>query len=129
MDNDNRRGDVDDISTWTKYEPWLCETCRANCCSLPIEATIPDLIRMGVVTESEAKVPIETLETRLKQEGVIEHLYAKERIFILAQVDDKKCPHLDPTSRECRIYAKRPDACRDYPRIGPRPGFCAYEHK
>jgi Fe-S-cluster containining protein len=129
MGNCKRQGDVDDISTWRKFEPWLCESCRANCCRLPIEVTIPDLVRMEIVSKTEAKTPIEKIGDRLKQGGLIEHLYVRERIFILAQTAGNVCRYLDPDSRTCRIYAKRPDTCREYPEIGPRPGFCAYERK
>ena len=125
----DKQGDVDEISTWTKYEPWLCETCRANCCSMPVEVKIPDLIRMGVLTKNEAKAPIETIATRLKQGGLIEHLYVKERIFILTRSASNDCLYLDPERRTCRIYTKRPDTCREYPHVGARPGFCAYRQK
>jgi Fe-S-cluster containining protein len=129
MANNNRQGDADDIATWTKYEPWLCETCRANCCRLPVEVTTGELVRMGIVTKTEARVPIEALGERLKQDGVIEHLYVRERIFILAQAAGGDCRYLDPTTRRCRIYANRPETCRVHPQIGPRPGFCAYQQK
>ncbi|MFO6335145.1 YkgJ family cysteine cluster protein, partial [Pseudomonas aeruginosa] len=33
---------------------------------------------------------------------------------------------LDRKTRLCTIYARRPDTCRNHPRIGPRPGYCAY---
>jgi Fe-S-cluster containining protein len=129
MGNNNKRVDVDKISTWTKHEPWLCETCRANCCSMPVEVEIADLIRMGVITKIEARAPIESLATRLKQDGVIEHLYVKERIFILARSASSDCLYLDPSRRTCLIYTKRPDTCREHPRIGARPGFCPYQQK
>ena len=125
----NKRGDVDDIATWTWHEPWLCETCRANCCRLPVEASIADLIRMGVITAIEAKAPIETIGLKLKRAGVIEHLFVKERIFILARSASNECRYLDPAHRTCRIYALRPDTCREYPRISARPNFCAYQRK
>jgi Fe-S-cluster containining protein len=129
MENCNRQGDVDRISTWTKHEPWLCETCRANCCSMPIEATLPDLVRMEIVTRAEAEGPIEKTGERLKRDGVIEHLYVRERIFILARTAGGVCRHFDPEGRTCRIYSLRPDTCREFPEIGPRPNFCPYEPK
>jgi Fe-S-cluster containining protein len=105
MGNKNRRVDVDEISTWTKHKQRLCSKCRANCCTMPVEVKIPDLVRMGVITEFEANEPIKKLAKKLK------------------------CLYLDPTSRKCKIYKNRPDTCRDHPRIGSRPGFCAYEPK
>ncbi len=124
-----RRGDVDDISTWTKHTQQLCSKCRANCCTMPVEVKIPDLVRMGVITEFEADEPIKKLAKKLKKDGVIEHFYFKEQIFTLVRFANKDCLYLDPTSRKCKIYENRPDTCRDHPRIGSRPGFCAYEPK
>jgi Fe-S-cluster containining protein len=129
MGNKNRRGDVDEISTWTKHNQRLCSKCRANCCTMPVEVKIPDLVRMGVITEFEANEPIKKLAKKLKKDGVIEHLYFKEQIFMLVRFANKDCLYLDPTSRKCKIYKNRPDTCRDHPRIGSRPGFCAYEPK
>ena len=129
MGNNNRRVDVDELSTWTKHKQRLCSTCRANCCTMPVEVKIPDLVRMGVITAFEADEPIKTIAKKLKKEGVIEHFYFKERIFTLLRFANKDCLYLDPTSRRCTIYDRRPDTCRNHPRIGPWPGFCAYEPK
>lgn len=125
----NKRVDVDEISTWTKHRQRLCSTCRANCCTMPVEVKIPDLVRMDAITAFEADEPIKKIAKRLKKDGVIEHLYFKEQIFMLVRFANKDCRYLHPSSRKCTIYNKRPDTCRNHPRIGPRPGFCAYEHK
>jgi len=129
MGNDKRRVDVDEISTWTKHKQRLCATCSANCCTMPVEVKIPDLIRMGVVTEFEADEPIKKLAKKLKKDGVIGHLYFKEQIFMLVRLANTDCLYLDPRRRTCNIYNKRPRTCRNFPRIGPRPGFCPYEQK
>ena len=84
---------------------------------------------MGVITEFEADEPIKKLANKLKKDGVIEHLYFKEKIFMLVRFANSDCLYLDPKSRTCKIYKNRPDTCRDHPRIGSRPGFCAYESK
>ncbi len=52
------RVDVNDISTWTKHKQRLCEKCRANCCTMPVEVKLGDLIRMEVITSFEAGEPI-----------------------------------------------------------------------
>ena len=96
---------------------------------MPVEVKIPDLVRMGVVTEFEANEPIKKLAKRLKKDGVIEHLHFKEQIFTLVRFANSDCLYLDSTSRKCKIYINRPDTCRDHTRIGSRPGFCAYEPK
>ncbi len=96
---------------------------------MPVEVKIPDLVRMGVITEFEAKEPIKKLAKKLKKDGVIEHFYFKKQIFTLVRFANNDCLYLDSTSRTCRIYKIRPDTCRNHPRIGSRPGFCAYEEK
>lgn len=96
---------------------------------MPVEVKIPDLVRMGAITEFETDEPIKKLAKKLKKDGVIEYLYFKEQIFILVRFANGDCLYLDPKSRKCKIYEKRPDTCRDHPRIGSRPGFCAYEPK
>ena len=40
--------DIENLETWTKYRKKLCDSCLANCCRMPVEATVEDLIRMGV---------------------------------------------------------------------------------
>ena len=96
---------------------------------MPVEVYIPDLVRMGVITAFEADEPIKKLAKKLKKGGVIDHLYLKAQKFRLGRFANDDCLYLDPVSRKCNIYKKRPDTCRNHPRIGPRPGFCAYEQK
>ncbi|MEK6624736.1 MAG: YkgJ family cysteine cluster protein, partial [Bdellovibrionota bacterium] len=31
--------------------------------------------------------------------------------------------------RRCSIYERRPETCRNHPKIGPRPNFCPYQKK
>ncbi|MGL5669527.1 MAG: YkgJ family cysteine cluster protein, partial [Shewanella sp.] len=37
---------IDDLSTWQKYRKGLCDSCHATCCTLPVEVTVSDLVRM-----------------------------------------------------------------------------------
>ena len=32
--------DVDRCETWTRYKNGLCDTCAANCCTMPVEVKI-----------------------------------------------------------------------------------------
>jgi len=96
---------------------------------MPVEVKIPDLVRMGVISEFEVDEPVKKLAKKLKKDGVIEHLHFKKQIFRLVRFANNDCLYLDPTSRKCKIYMQRPDTCRNHPRIGPRPGFCPYEPK
>ena len=121
--------DINDISTWTIYKQQLCSDCRANCCTMPVELKVPDLVRMDVISDFEAEEPLKKLAKRLKNEGVIEHFNFKNQIFTLVRFANSDCLYLDPKSRRCAIYEKRPDTCRNHPLIGPRPGCCPYEQK
>ncbi len=127
--NKKGRVDVNDISTWTKHKQRLCSKCRANCCTMPVEVKVADLVQMDEIEAFEAEEPVKKLAKKLKKEGVIEHFYSKNQVFTLLRFANNDCLYLDPISRKCKIYEKRPDTCRNHPLIGPSPGFCPYEQK
>ena len=60
---------------------------------------------------------------------VIERFNQKSGIFTLTRMSNDDCMYLDRKSRLCTIYDKRPDTCRNHPKVGPRPGYCAYKPK
>nr|WP_256595704.1 YkgJ family cysteine cluster protein [Chromobacterium violaceum] len=33
---------------------------------------------------------------------------------------------MDAQTRRCTIYERRPNTCRNHPKVGPKPNFCAY---
>ena len=41
--------DVDRPETWTRYRSGLCNGCAANCCTMPVEVRLPDLVRLQLV--------------------------------------------------------------------------------
>ena len=47
--------DVDRLDTWTRYRAGLCDTCAANCCTMPLEVQLPDLVRLELVDPFEAE--------------------------------------------------------------------------
>jgi hypothetical protein len=47
--------DVDSPGTWTRYRAGLCDSCQANCCTMPLEVRLPDLVRLGLVDAFEAE--------------------------------------------------------------------------
>lgn len=53
---------IDDLSTWQKYRRGLCDTCYATCCTLPVEVTVSDLVRMALVDEFEAEGDLKAIE-------------------------------------------------------------------
>lgn len=121
--------DVDDTSTWTHYKRRLCQGCKALCCTLPVEVRLADLVRMGAITEFDAGEPARMLVKKLKKDGVVERYSTKKQLFTLVRFANGDCFYLDTTDRKCRIYGKRPDTCRNHPRVGPRPGFCPFEER
>ncbi len=121
--------DVNETSSWTKFRQRLCSECWANCCTMPVEVKLADLVRMDAITAFEAGEPIKKLAKKLKTEGIVEHFNYKNQIFTLVRFANNDCLYLDRISRRCKIYEKRPDTCRNHPLIGPRPGFCPFKQK
>ncbi|MEZ4659767.1 MAG: YkgJ family cysteine cluster protein [Caldilineaceae bacterium] len=121
--------DINNTDTWTLYRSGLCDKCVANCCRMPVEATLDDLVRMEVLDPFELQEPLKRIARKLKQANVIEHYNPSRAIFTLARRPNLDCTFLDPISRRCTIYEKRPEICRGHPQIGPKPGYCAYEEK
>jgi len=115
--------------TWIRYQRNLCESCDAGCCSLEVEVSVPDLVRMGLIDAFDTETPAKLVARRLQKEGVVEHFSHKREIFSLARRANADCIYLHPQTRRCTIYEKRPDTCRNHPRIGPRPGYCAYRKR
>ena len=119
--------DVDRPDTWTKYRSGLCDGCAANCCTMPVEVKLPDLVRLDLVDPFEAQhEPAKQIAKRLTKAGVIEHFNFKNSIYTLARRASGDCHYLDAVTRRCTVYEKRPNTCRLHPQVGPRPGHCPY---
>jgi len=119
--------DVDRPDTWTKYRSGLCDGCAANCCTMPVEVKLPDLVRLGLVDPFEAQhEPAKQIAKRLTKAGMIEHFNFKNSIYTLARRASGDCHYLDAVTRRCTVYEKRPNTCRLHPQVGPRPGHCPY---
>jgi len=119
--------DVDRPETWTKYRSGLCDDCAANCCTMPVEVKLPDLVRLGLVDDFEAEhEPAKQIAKRLTKAGLVEHFNFKNSIFTLARRASGDCHYLDAVTRRCKVYEKRPNTCRLHPQVGPRPGHCPY---
>ena len=117
---------LDDLDTWVPFEKKACATCWAACCTLPVEVGAQDLVRLGLITEDEALYRLEEVEQRLWKRRLIQSFDPREQIFTLAQVSGRDCIYLDFETRRCTVYDKRPDTCRNFPKIGPKPGYCPY---
>ncbi|MBC7691851.1 MAG: YkgJ family cysteine cluster protein [Methylotenera sp.] len=116
--------DVYRPSTWPKYTKGMCEGCWAGCCTLPVEVSAFDLIRLEIITEDEAASSLKKVSRRLHAEGVIQSFSAKNQLFILEQRGGRDCIFLGAKDRLCTVYEKRPQVCRSFPKIGPKPGSC-----
>lgn len=116
--------DIDRPSTWRRYTAGLCNGCVGGCCRMPVEISFEDLLRLGVVTTDDAHASRRKLVNRLKKEGVIASYREVTGLFMLAQKGNRDCVFMNSDTRLCTVYDKRPGVCRQFPSIGPRPGFC-----
>ncbi len=119
--------DGDRLDTWTRYRSGLCDNCAANCCTMPVEVRLADLVRLEVVDafEAEHEAP-KQIARRLTKAGLVGHFNFRNSIFTLARRASGDCLFLDAVTRRCTVYERRPDTCRKHPQVGPRPGYCAY---
>lgn len=121
------RVDVDRLETWSRYRNGLCANCVANCCTMPVEVKLADLLRLQLLDpfEAEHEAP-KQIARRLSKAGVIEHFNFRNAVFTLARRASGDCRFLDAVTRRCTVYERRPDTCRKHPQVGPRPGYCPY---
>jgi len=119
--------DVDRLETWSRYRSGLCDGCAANCCTMPVEVRLADLVRLGLVDpfEAEHEEP-KQIAKRLSKAGLLDHFNFKQSIFTLARRAGGDCHFLDRQTRRCTVYERRPETCRKHPQVGPRPGYCPY---
>lgn len=119
--------DIDRPDTWSRYRNGMCDTCVANCCTMPVEVKLRDLVRLGLVDpfEAEHEAP-KQIAKRLLKAGAIDHFNFKHEIFTLARRASGDCHFLDAHTRRCTVYEQRPNTCRSHPQVGPRPGYCPH---
>jgi Fe-S-cluster containining protein len=123
------RVDAQRPSTWPKYRKGLCEGCWAGCCTLPVEVSASDLIRLELITEEEAAISLKDVAKKLLKKKIIQAFSPKSQLFVLEQRRGDDCLFLGEKDRLCTVYEKRPEVCRKFPTIGPRPGFCPARKK
>jgi Fe-S-cluster containining protein len=123
------RIDAQRPSTWVKYKTGLCNGCVAGCCTLPVEVSAADLIRLELITEEEAAVSLKQVAKKLTKLKLIQAFNSKSGIFVLDQRYGEDCVFLGRKDRLCTVYEKRPEVCRQFPKIGPRPGYCPGRRK
>lgn len=127
--NHAREVDIDDPGTWVPFRRGLCDMCMAGCCTLIVEVTGDDLVRMGATDQWELENDRRGLIRRLQADGTVLRYNTRSEKFILARGAGGECIFLTG-DRRCSIYEKRPSVCRSHPdKAGPRRGFCPYRPK
>jgi Fe-S-cluster containining protein len=116
--------EIDRPSTWPRYRAGMCDGCWAGCCTLPVEASAFDLMRLELLTEDEAAGSLKKAARRLAREGWVRDFNPRTGVFTLEQRGGRDCVFLHEQTRRCTVYDKRPEVCRSFPKIGPRPGHC-----
>jgi Fe-S-cluster containining protein len=91
---------------------------------MPVEVEASDLVRLGVATEDEISISKKKLSKRLIKEKIVSSYRSGTDLFMMEAKPNGDCRFLDSKTRLCTVYEKRPDVCRKFPEIGPRPGFC-----
>lgn len=89
-----------------------------------LEVTADDLVRLGLCTEDEVRISAKKVFKRLRKEKVAMSYREATGLFMLQSKANSDCQFLDSHTRLCTVYDKRPDVCRKFPSIGPRPGHC-----
>ena len=121
--------DITDPETWIPFRRGLCDSCFAGCCTLVVEVTGEDLVRMKVTDQWELGNDLKGLVKRIEREGIIQRYNIKTGMFTLARRSGGECIFLTH-DRRCSVYTERPDVCRSHPdKAGPRRGYCPYRPK
>jgi uncharacterized protein len=121
--------DKDKPWTWISYKEGMCSSCYGSCCTMPVEVTSEDLVRLELATEDEIEQSSKKVAKRLMKEGVLSSYREGTGLYMLTQRPNGDCYFLDYKTRLCHVYAKRPGVCRQFPNIGPKPGSCPYKKK
>jgi Fe-S-cluster containining protein len=100
---------------------------------MPLEVKVEDLIRLGLVDAAEiteaTKNELQRIARRLQQSGFVRSFRASTELFLMEARPNGDCLYLDE-NRQCRVYEKRPNVCRQFPQSnGLRLGYCPYIKK
>lgn len=90
---------------------------------MPVEVKIEDIIRLGLSSDDEAQGSHKKIANRLIREGIVKSYRVGTGLFTLEKKQGRDCYFLGK-DRLCTVYERRPNVCRQFPSIGPRPGFC-----
>lgn len=122
--------DKDKPWTWIKYSEGLCASCRGECCTMPVEVSSADLIKLNLCTEDEILHAPKKTAKRLIKDGVLQSYREGTGLYMLSAAPSGECYFLDSKTRKCRVYEQRPQVCRQFPtEVGPRRSYCPYRKK
>lgn len=94
---------------------------------MPVEVKWSDLLNLGWISKDETSE--KKVAKKLLKEKKILSYRAGAGLYTLSRRANGDCFLLNEKSRLCTVYSVRPEVCRNFPQIGPRPGFCPYEKK
>ena len=98
---------------------------------MPVEVKATDLVRLNLCSEDELSVSVKKTAKRLIKEKRIVSFRAHEgpgtEVFMLSSRPNGDCLFLHPKTRLCMVYELRPDVCRQFPKVGPKIGFCPHK--
>lgn len=115
--------------TWIKYKSQLCESCHATCCTMPVEVTAEDIVRLELADSDEVEENSKKVANRLIKQGVVSQYREKTGLFTLIQKSNSDCYFLN-SFRMCTVYDKRPGVCRKFPtQMSRRIDHCPYIKK
>ena len=115
--------DKENPDSWLKYTKNSCSSCKATCCSMPIEVRFEDLVRLNLISEDDLGTPLKKLVARLKKEKIITAYRDESGLFAMKQTAEGKCRYL--VGNSCSVYKNRPLVCRAFPtQMGWRHGYC-----
>lgn len=109
--------------TWTRYTEGLCRGCTAACCTMPVEVKATDLVRLGLISIDEHDESPKRVVAKLSKMGIVKSYRSSSDLYMLQQKSNDDCVFLG-ADRLCIVYSERPEVCRQFPKIGLRPGFC-----
>lgn len=121
--------DKDKPWTWIKYKEGMCSGCWGSCCTMPVEVGAADLVRLGIASTDEVEISRKKVAKKLIKKGVVSSYREATDLYMLVQRSNGDCYYLDSKTRLCTVYELRPGVCREFPGVGPRPGFCPQRKK
>ncbi len=119
---------LNDLRLWLPFKIEMCESCIGTCCYMPVEVMISDLIRLNILEEFHLELSLnEQIKIAQKNPGIKRYTPSTKK-FTLKQKSNGSCFYISSEGL-CTVYEKRPDTCRNHPKIGPKPNYCAYIKK